>query len=141
MILVSKKLTTEDIMERLGRVCRLGTSVRCRTTFPSGPSKWYVSMHGVHVNVHTMEMSGATPQEAIINTWEVITNSKHPQVLVRYFSKDNEPVPGKGPQVWVQWDPSADDWKDSVPPKNNHWRSMASEIRPYAEHKWLEQQL
>lgn len=131
-------LSVEEIMERLARLCRLGTSIHCRTTFPSGPSKWYVAMTGVHVPIHTTDMSGASPQDAVLHTWNRINNLPDSCPLVRYFCKPDESIPGKGPQVWVRWNSEKDDWEDVVPPRNSLMASMASEIRPYADHKWME---
>lgn len=139
---IPKELTPEEIMERFGRLSRLGTSVMCRTTFPSGQSKWYVSMDGVQIPVHTMDMSGPTPEEAIINAWRAITDPQKTLTLIRYFCKrKDEPIPGNGPQVWVRWNHETDDWVDVQIP-DNEWHkafaSHASEIRPYAVHKIFE---
>jgi hypothetical protein len=131
-------LSTDDIMDRLARLSRLGTSVMCRPTFPSGPKKWYVSMSGVDVPVHTGDMSGATPQEAIHNTWKNVANSDRRLVLRRYFCKSDESIPGNGPQVWVRWNPDNDDWEDVIPRRDDSFALQASEIRPYLEHKWRE---
>jgi hypothetical protein len=138
------QLTSEEIMERFGRLCRLGTSVMCRFTFPLGPSKWYVSLDGVKVPVHTMDMSGSTPEEAIVNAWRAVTDPQKSLTLIRYFCKrSDEPVPPENtPQVWVRWNHEIDDWEDVEPPKNDShatwWASRASEIRPYANHKAIE---
>ncbi len=139
--MIAVRLSSEEIMERLCRLCRLGTSVMCRTTFPSGPSKWYVSMQGVGVPAHTMDMSGSTPEEAIKNTWQLIADPDKPLTLVRYFCKPDESVPGDGPQVWVRWNHVQDDWEDVVPPKDHWYASVASEIRTYAAHKCNEKSL
>lgn len=128
--------TPEEVMERLTRVCRLGTSVMCRTTFPAGPGKWYVNMKGVREPTHTMDISGSTPQNAIINAWRALTE-KSP-TLVRYFCKSDEPIPGNGPQVWVRWNHKLDDWEDVVPEKGDSFASGASEILPYYEHRFIE---
>ncbi len=131
-------LTVVEIMERLGRLCRLGTSIHCRPTFPICSSTWYVNMSGVQVPIHTIDMSGASPQEAVLNTWNRITGLPNSFPLVRYFCKPDESIPGKGPQVWVRWNSEKDDWEDVVPPENDSMAVHASEIRPYADHKWRE---
>lgn len=132
------QLTPAEIMERLERLCRLGTSIMCRPLFPISSERWYVSMSGVNVPVHCKDISGPTPEEAIINTWNEISDPKKSLTLIRYFCKSDEPVPGNGPQVWVRWNQELDDWEDVVPPKNHSWAYYASEIRPYTEHKFLE---
>lgn len=131
-------LTIEEIMERLCRLSRLDTGIHCRNTFPAGPSKWYVDMRGVSCPVHTIEMSGESPDAAIQATWKVLALPKCPPTLIRYFCAPNESVPGNGPQVWVKWDQEADDWVDVVPPTNHRWQLLASEIRPYSDHRLSE---
>jgi hypothetical protein len=95
-------------------------------------------MSGVQVPVHTIDMSGASPQEAVLNTWNRITNLTNSFPLVRYFCKPDESIPGNGPQVWVSWNSEKDDWEDVTPPRNDWMADKASEIRPYADHKWRE---
>jgi len=137
VVLSSAVLSIDEIMDRLSRLCRMGTSLRCRSRFPSGSAKWYVSMMGVRVPGTCDCYSGSTPEEAIRKTWDTVSNQKF--TYIRYFCKPDESVPGDGPQVWVRWSQEKDDWED-VPPADDWWADMASEIRPYADHKWREQQ-
>lgn len=130
------KLSIEEIMERLGRLSRLGTAVHCRTDFPPGASKWYVSMSGVQNNIACDAMSGESPEAAIRKTWESLALQPNPPIQFRYFCKPDEPIPGKGPQVWVRWNQDIDDWSDVEPDKDRS--RHASEICPYSEHKWRE---
>ncbi len=131
-------LSIDEIMERLGRLSRLGTALHCRTTFPPGQSKWYVVMRGVENHVHTKDMSGSTPEAAIRATWQALALRDDPPIQIRYFCEPKESIPGDGPQVWVKWSQDADDWVDITPPRDHEWQHRASEIRPYQEHKWLE---
>lgn len=134
-------LSIDEIMDRLSRICRMGTSLQCRSTFPSGPAKWYVSMSGVRCPHLLNCYDGSTPEEAIHNTWDTVTaedNQKFP--FVRYFCKPKESIPGNGPQVWVRWSKEKDDWEDVTPPSDDWWARVASEILPYADHKYMEKQ-
>ena len=134
-----QQISVDEIMDRLSRLCRMGTCIHVRSSFPSGPAKWYVDMRGVRMPFTLNCYSGATPEEAIRNTWDTITDETKQSIpFVRYFCEPKESVPGKGPQVWVRWSNTKDDWEDVAPPADDWWASEASKIRPYAEHKHWE---
>lgn len=96
-------------------------------------------MRGVRYPCTLDWYGGSTPEEAIRKTWETVTSEKNQNFpFVRYFCKGNESVPGNGPQVWVRWSKEKDDWEDFTPDAADWWATLASEIRPYSEHKWME---
>jgi len=143
---VAKTLSTEEMMDRMARICRRrNCSLRTRPDFPSGPSKWYVVLSGVDVSFPNTGGSissitgncdsGSTPEEAVRNVWQGILALENDKecALRRYNCPDNVPIPGEDPQVWVRWNSQKDDWEDVpvspsiVPPEK---------LRTYKDQLW-----
>lgn len=137
----------DDIMSHLQHLSK-DACVRTRPGFHHGSSKWYVDIPRIVVTSlnhpsfsnFVNDSNGATPQEAIINTWNFILKiSLDPnRFLMFYYCPPNVPIPGNDPQVWVRWSEVKCDWEDVSPtPKSLADRGItAYRILPLAEHLW-----
>ena len=139
--------TLDEIMERLMRLDRHGTSIRMRDSFPPGPNRWYVRMDNVMTTpledggYYMEEGNGSSPEDAAQDLWDEVTGPHTSEFFfVRCDRKPGEDVPGSAPQVWVRWDDEKDDWKDIVPTQAHlNLRGVsASDIRPYKEQSYID---
>jgi hypothetical protein len=130
----------EEIMERLMRLDRPGTSIKMRDSFPPGPSRWYISqsvyLTGFRGGYGPLGVyqSGSSPEETAEKYWAEITGVQDPNsFLCRITCKSDVNIPGETPQVWVRWNKERDDWEDLVPTPEQleHLNLPVERIRPY----------
>ena len=128
---------------------KTGVCVCMRPTFPSGSSsRWYVDLGSVVLStldsssfVSGTDSNGATPEDAIENTWSAILRlSKTPNWFFLIFDcAPNDSIPGDGPQVWVRWSEEENRWVDVVPTNEAlvEHNIPADRIRTFSDHVWL----
>jgi len=127
----------EGIMERLSWICaRRDCSVKVRPNAYYGSNKWFVFLSCVVVSsvrgggLRSFHKDGATPEEAIQNTWQSILalTSDPDYALMRFNCRPNVSIPGEEPQVWVRWNGDLSNWEDvSVP------RLQPEQLRTYKD--------
>jgi len=137
-------LGIEEIMERLMRLDRSGTSIHMRDSFPPGPNRWFISQSvyltgfsGGYCPLGVHE-SGSSPEEAAEKYWAEITRVQDPDTfLCRITCKSDVPIPGETPRVWVRWNQAMDDWEDVAPTAEalKKLNIPAERIRPYKQQR------